>query len=83
MLEYVREGKWRRSCLMILISSVRKQIISSSKTADVGLRALKRVQSFEQLLLGIGCPCDRREEDCEKATKNVNERSVPYTSVAH
>lgn len=46
MLEYVAEGKWRSSCLMILISSVRKHIISSSKTADVGIPGLEESAEF-------------------------------------
>lgn len=45
-LEYVGEGKWRSSCLMILISSVREQIISSSKTADVGGPGLEESAEF-------------------------------------
>lgn len=51
------------------------------------MRAWKRVEGLKQLLLRPGkgahtCSRDSREEACGKATRNVNERSVPFTSVA-
>ena len=74
---------------MTSISSMKWEIISHPLRQQVWeFRAPERLQNFEQLLLQMGQevsihPCDIREEDYEEHTKNMNERSVPYTSVAH
>lgn len=46
MFECVEEGTWRSSCLMTSISSMRLEIIASSKTAGVGDWGLEESGEF-------------------------------------
>lgn len=54
----------------------------------MGVQGLEKSGGFKTAAAENGkeshtCSRDSREEDCEKATRTVNGRSVPFTSVAH